>query len=182
MTSPGWHGSGLSHLGCIRAAKERRLPWILILEDDATFTPEDMNRFRGLLDYLWENRAKWERFNGGPTFPPDPVIRILCRDPPLMYANGLTTHFYLVHSGAYDVILEWDPSRNPKFDVFLRRLESRFRTIFNSIATVPHISVQVTSRSDISPGASDEERDYSRYFQYSEDKLRECLERADQGH
>jgi hypothetical protein len=58
-SSPGWHGSGLSHLKCIRLAKERNLPWVLILEDDATFTPEAIGRFRGLLGYLWENRGHW---------------------------------------------------------------------------------------------------------------------------
>ena len=177
-TSPGWHGSGLSHLKCIRAAKERNLPWVLILEDDATFTPEAMDRFRGLLDYLWDNLGQWERFNGGPTFPPDPVLRILSRTPPLIYANGYCVHFYLVHSGAYDTILEWDPARDPVIDVFLMNLESKFRTVFNSVATVPHISLQATSRSDISPDPHQSENDYSAYFYYSEEKLRECLEQC----
>ena len=171
--SPGWQGCGLSHLECIRFAKERDLPWVLILEDDATFTPEDIRRFRGLLGYLWENRAKWERFNGGPTFPPDPVIRILTRQPPLMYANGFCTHFYLVHSGAYDTILKWDPTRDPVIDVFFMNLANSFP--FKSIATVPHISVQATSLSDVTPGLN--QGDYSTYFRYSEMKLRECLEK-----
>jgi hypothetical protein len=172
----GWRGCTLSHLKCVRLAKERSLPWVLILEDDATFTPEAMHRFRGFLGYLWENRGQWERFNGGPTFPPQPEIRILCREPPLMYAKGFATHFNLVHSRAYDIILSWDAERDRMIDVFYMDLESRFRTVFNSIATVPHISVQVTSRSEISPWSQLSENDYSTYFHYSEQKLRECLE------
>ena len=135
--SPGWHGAGYSHLKCIRMAKERELPWVLILEDDATFTPEAIHRFRELLPYLWENRDKWERFNGGPTFPPDPVFRLLNKEMKLMYARGLCSHFNLLHSGSYDVILEWDPARDNVFDVYCYNLEIKFRTVFNNISTVP---------------------------------------------
>jgi hypothetical protein len=174
--SPGWRGCALSHLKCVRLAKEGSLPWVLILEDDATFTPEAMDRFRGFLGYLWEHRDKWERFNGGPTFPAQPEIRILSRKPPLMYAKGFATHFNLIHARAYDIILSWDPERDRMIDVFYMELESRFRTVFSSVATVPHISTQVTSRSEISPFSEQSENDYSIYFNYSERKLRECLE------
>jgi hypothetical protein len=101
---------------------------------------------------------------------------MLSRDPPLMYAKGFSVHFSLIHSGAYDLILHWDPKRDPVIDVFYMELESRFRTIFNSIATYPHISEQITSRSDVSPDPAESERDYSTYFRYSEMKLRECLQ------
>ncbi len=168
--SPAWRGCTLSHLKCIRIAKERNLPWILILEDDATFTPEAIDRFRGLLGYLWENREHWERFNGGPTLPTtNPAIRILSREPPLMYVPGLTTHFSLVHSDAYEMILTWDPECDPVIDMFYISLESRFR--FRNIATVPHIAVQTTSRSDLTGS----EMNSSGYYHFSEHKLRESL-------
>ena len=175
QASLGWKGCTLSHLKCVRLAKERNLPWVLILEDDATFTPESINRFRKLLPYLWENREKWERFNGGPTFPPDPTLRVLSREPPIIYARGFASHFSLINSRAYDIILEWDPERDRVIDVFYMSLESKFRTIFNSVATFPHISVQAVSRSDISPDPGKGVNDYSTYFRYSEIKLRECL-------
>jgi FkbM family methyltransferase len=168
--SPAWRGCTLSHLKCIRLAKERNLPWVLILEDDATFTPETIDRFRGLLGYLWETREHWERFSGGPTLPTtNPVIRILSREPPLMYVPGLTTHFSLVHSDAYEMILTWDPECDPVIDMFYISLESRFR--FRNIATVPHIAVQTTSRSDLTGS----EMDSAGYYHFSEQKLRECL-------
>ncbi len=172
--SPTWQGCSYSHLKCMQIAKDRHLPSVLVLEDDATFTPESINRFRDLLPYLWANRDKWERFNGGPTFPPDPTIKIMSKDQKLMYARGIAAHFNLIHAGAYDEILKWDPS-DSMIDVYYIALESKFRVVFNSVATAPHISVQSNSASDVGPSLGIAGSDYSAYFYYSELKLRECL-------
>src|SRR5271165_1348291 len=56
QASPGWIGCGLSHQAIVKIAKERQLPWVLILEDDAAFTSYSINRFRSLIPYLWEVR------------------------------------------------------------------------------------------------------------------------------
>lgn len=170
-TSPGWRGCALSHVQCIRVAKEKALPWVLILEDDATFAPEAIERFRELLVYLWKHRTQWERFNGGPTLPPEPKIRLLSQDPRLAYVNGFCAHFNLIHRDAYDMILQYDVDRDRMIDVFYMNLETRFRTVFNTVATYPHISMQTKDRSDIQIG----NRDYAPYFIYSEKKLRECF-------
>src|SRR3954454_3810919 len=71
---PGWVGCGRSNVNCIAYARENRMPWVLILEDDASFTAESVLRFKSLLPFLWENKDKWERFNGGPTLPADSTI------------------------------------------------------------------------------------------------------------
>jgi len=173
--SPAWQGCGYSHLKSVQIAKDRDLPWVLILEDDATFTPESITRFRDLLPYLWENRDKWERFNGGPSFPPEPTIAIMNKENKLMYARGFATHFNLIHAGAYDEILKWDPNTDRMIDVYYMSLESKFRVISNSVATVPHISVQSKSTSDVAPSLGIAESNYSTYFYYSEQKLTECL-------
>jgi hypothetical protein len=49
---PGWKGCGLSHQAIVRQAKERDLPWVLILEDDAHFDTVSIARFRSILDFL----------------------------------------------------------------------------------------------------------------------------------
>jgi hypothetical protein len=167
----GWHGCGLSHLRCIRSAKENREPWILIIEDDATFTPETFARFRELLDYLWNDRATWQRFNGGPTLPANPVVTLMRRQPPLLFARGFCTHFQLIHADAYDAILRWEPERDRQIDVFLMNLETC--STFRSIATYPHIAVQSGNKSDATPGIEDQ---FPLMFRFSETKLRECLE------
>lgn len=175
-TSPGWVGCGQSHANCILRAKQQGLPWVLILEDDAVFTPEAIDRFRALLPYLWRNRDKWERFNGGPTLPSDPFVRLLDRDQPILYARGYCSHFMMAHAGAYDVMIDWEPARDREYDAFLVGLETRFRTVFNSVCTYPHIATQDASPSNVSPNADASAVDYSSYFAYSEYKLRECLQ------
>jgi hypothetical protein len=173
--SPAWLGCSYSHVKCVETAKDRNLPWVLILEDDATFSPESIHRFRELLPYLWENRDRWERFTGGPTFPHGSVIKIMDSQRQLMYARGFAAHFNLIHAGAYDEILKWRPD-DGVIDVYYLTMESKFRVVFNSIATVPHISVQSNSPSDVAASLGFAEQDYSAMFAYSEWKLRECLE------
>jgi Glycosyltransferase family 25 (LPS biosynthesis protein) len=174
--SPAWQACGYSHVKCVKSAIEGNIPWAIILEDDATFDLEGINRFRDLLPYLWDNRDKWERFNGGPTFPADPFVRIMNKELKLVYARGYCTHFNLIHSGGYDDVRKWEPTVDQMIDAYFMKLETRFRTIFNSIATFPHISVQALGPSDVSPTEDGTKSDYSNYFRYSEGKIRQCLE------
>ncbi|AWN40184.1 glycosyltransferase family 25 protein [Methylobacterium durans] len=173
--TPGWIGCGYSHLKCIQMAKERRLPWVLILEDDATVTEEGMTRFKAMLPYLWFNRDKWERFNGGPTLPADAIIRLMDLERKLLYARGYTSHFNLIHSGAYDLILRWNHDYGQQIDVYFIELEKKFRTNFSSIATVPHISIQRPGSSDISTDGYGVGDDYSNFFRFSEAVMRDFL-------
>ena len=176
IDNPGWRGCGRSHISCIEIAKAKGLPWILIMEDDAIFTVESIARFRSLLSYLWSNRDKWERFNGGPTITKKSVMSVMDYTHRLLYVRGLTSHFHLIHAGVYDLLLAWHPDRDLMIDKMFFELETRFRTVFNNIATVPHIAVQSSS------SASDIQRkivDYSAMFAWSEHKMRECLNGQD---
>ena len=148
---------------------------MLILEDDATFSAESIGRFKDLLPYLWTNRDKWERFNGGPTVPKDPIVEVLDREHRLVYVNGFCTHFDLIHSGAYDTVLQWDPENDKQIDVYFMGLQNGPSGQFRSIATAPHISVQASSASDIAPGRDASPSDYSAMFRWSEAKIMDCL-------
>ena len=128
VEKPGWKGCGRSHVRCVEIAKERGLPLVLIIEDDALFSPESIGRFRSLLPHLWQNRDKWERFSGGPNLPPriipKPVIRIMSQEHRLLYVRGLAAHFNLIHAGAYDAVLRWDPRIDRMIDVYFMALET----------------------------------------------------------
>ena len=92
--SPGWKGCSLSHRKCIEIAKQRKYPWVLILEDDSKLFPDTKERFEKLLEILWIMRYNWEIFTGGPTH-----IRnasLLYQDPPLFHVESYSTHFILV--------------------------------------------------------------------------------------
>lgn len=61
----GWKGCYLSHLKCVKIAKERNYPWVLYLEDDCILMPGAKERFLDALPYLWDTRKHWDFFMGG---------------------------------------------------------------------------------------------------------------------
>ena len=89
-TDPSWKGINMSHRYCIQEAKKRGLPWVLILEDDCTPSPNAKEQFENLLPILWERRSEWEIFNGGSNNIRN--IKLIQRDPPLFSINGFASH------------------------------------------------------------------------------------------
>ncbi len=173
--SPGWVGCGHSHLKVIQAARNLGLPWILILEDDVHFDPEGIARFRRMLPYLWQHREHWERFSGGPTLPADHHLRLLDIDHALTYVTGYAAHFDLIHSAAYDTILQWTPATGKPIDAFYCDMARDQRNNLRTICTFPHIATQLPSISDISQSPSDDISDYGTYFRYSSIKLKDFI-------
>ena len=151
--TPGWKGCSLSHKKCIEIAKQRKYPWVLILEDDCKLFPNTKERFQKLLEILWRMRYHWEIFTGGPT-----QIRnasILYEEPLLFQVESYSTHFILVPENTYDKILN-EINENTKVDV-------HYRNHFNMWCTLPHLATQKTSYSDIEK----KEKDYSLSFENS---------------
>jgi glycosyl transferase family 25 len=159
--SPGWHGCALSHAKCAALAKSQGLPWVLVLEDDCTFSREDWQRFLALLPFLWANRDKWEFFNGGITYISN--IELFDAGSRLMKANGYAAHFILYNDKAYDKIAGWREEDGP--------CDVHFDKHMKSLTTYPLIARQLPSMSDI-VGSS---QDYSGFFSSTEEKMREFL-------
>ena len=174
QASPGWVGCGFSQVKCIEIAKEEQLPWVLILEDDAQFSKDTLDRFRNALPYLWAHRDKWERFNGGPTFAPDFNPSCLDVHHQMLYANGYCTHFHLIQESAYDKVLGWKPEFGP-IDVYFNRLSCE-KAGFRGVCTYPHIATQRVSKSDVE--LSNDVQNYDNYFRYSGMIIRQCLDSA----
>ena len=63
----GANGCSLSHLSLIKYAKNKNLPYIIVVEDDALFR-FNSSKLKEILDLLISNLDKWEIFNGSPTF------------------------------------------------------------------------------------------------------------------
>lgn len=163
--SPGWKGCAKSHLKCIRLAKERRYPWVLVLEDDCVVKPDSLDRFRGVLPILWERRSEWDIFLGGCTSVKN--IKLMETNPVLFSVTGRTTHFCLINMGAYDKILTgYDFTKD--IDVF-------YEESIRLWCTTPYIAVQKAGKSDI----LNRDVNYSDEFKDSEGKLTEFLN-ADQ--
>ena len=161
--SPGWHGCAKSHAKCAAKAKEMGLPWVLVLEDDCTFSREGWQRFLSFLPWLWNNRDKWEFFNGGITYVDK--IEVFNEKPLLLKANGYAAHFILYTDAAYDYIAGWDEKSHGPCDTY-------FDVKFKSVACYPLIARQIPNHSDI----NDSSQDYTGFFNSTEDKMREFLQ------
>lgn len=137
--TPGWKGCSLSHLKCVKIAKERRYPWVLIIEDDCILTDGGKERFQRILPYLWTNKDKWDIFNGGVHFISE--FKIVDKEQQIFEVRAVANHFYIVNSTAYDKILENHPSLPEEpIDVFYQKYKNWTMT--------PAIAAQRSSYSD----------------------------------
>jgi len=149
--TPGWVGCGLSHQIIVTAAAQMKLPWVLILEDDAEITEAGMSRFRSLLPTLWETRFEWDRFSGA-VFPPYLTQNfgngscVLNFEAKLIGAFGACTHFDLLNESAYDLIMSWTPQDGPIDNFYVHH--GRERSL-RQICSVPFVARQYDSYSDI---------------------------------
>jgi hypothetical protein len=145
--SPGAVGCGLSHAKVANMAAEKKEPWYLVLEDDATFTNDQWAHFIKLLPILWKTRKQWDVFTGGPNVKLE-QFNLIQKDPVLYSLKTWASHFWLVNSNAYETIKGWKASDSP-IDVFV---EERCKLW----STYPFIAYQAVSPSDINPGYAPE--------------------------
>ena len=129
---------------CIQLAKENKLPYVLVLEDDAIFT-EDVNKvlqstFKELQQY------EWDMFFLGANLQ-KPATKI--SDTLLKLNGAFAAHAYMVHERFYDTILnlphicEMDMHYN---DLMIQH---------NVYMCDPMVAYQLPSHSDLQDGYRD---------------------------
>jgi hypothetical protein len=160
----GWLGCTLSHARCIKIAKDNKLPWVIVLEDDCLLSEGSLNRLKELLPVLWNSRADWDIFMGGITNAD--VKSVVSINPPLLNVKGNTAHFCLIHEASYDRFLE-NLTKEPIFVDGYYNLNPHVRMF----CTVPHIATQSPGQSDIVGGPTD----YRDYYKDSENILQNAM-------
>ena len=109
---PGYIGCALSHLSCIKQAKERGDDMVIVIEDDCMFTVENWEeRLLQVLAWLEEHKDEWEVFNSIPIGTNvDRVDKVLERDLGIVRTcGGLNTQFIIYNSSCYDRLLNMIP-------------------------------------------------------------------------
>lgn len=140
--NPGWKGCYLSHLKCIKIAKERKYPWVLYLEDDCMLVPGAKERFAKLLPFLWGTRHHWDFFMGGLTGVTS--CGLVNEEQNIYMVRGFGAHFCLIHSETYDRILDvMDGEPEEPCDCL-------YRFYMRLWVTLPFIAKQYAGHSDIS--------------------------------
>jgi len=149
---PGWKGCYLSHLKCVKIAKERKYPWVLYLEDDCMLMPDAKQRFTKLLPFLWDVRQHWDFFMGGLTGVTG--CGLVNQEQNMFIARGFGAHFCLIHSNTYDRILDiMDIEPDEPCD-------SLYRSNMRLWITLPFIAKQYAGYSDISDTHKDSYSEY----------------------
>ena len=157
--SPGYKGCFLSHIKCIRTAKERGYPWVLIVEDDCMLEKGAKEKFQKLLPYLWDNRDKWDIFNGGVTLIKS--NKVINREKKMLEVQAYGTHFYLANANTYDKILS-------RADEYISKpIDVYYKYTLRLWTAVPFIAFQRPSHSDI----ENEHKDYTSLYKKAEATL-----------
>ena len=144
MNQEGWKGCFNSHLKIISIAKEKKLPYIIVIEDDCKIIDEitfDIN-LKQILNWLENNMEEWNIFLGGVTkvWNYNKLIQ-LDNDLKLLSINeGKTTHFIIYNSNCYDYYLSLD-SNIP--------IDKCWHNKLIGITSIPFIAIQYSDFSDI---------------------------------
>jgi GR25 family glycosyltransferase involved in LPS biosynthesis len=129
---------------CIQLAKDNNLPYVLILEDDATFTDNVIDVLIKTFSEIQE--LKWDMFFLGANLQ-IPATRI--SDTLLKLNGAYAAHAYMVHERFYDTILNLP--HVCEMDVHYHDLMSNH----NIYMCDPMIAYQLPSHSDLQDGYRD---------------------------
>jgi GR25 family glycosyltransferase involved in LPS biosynthesis len=162
----GWIGCNKSHMKCIELAKERKYPWVLVLEDDCFLLPNSKKRFEELLPILWRRREEWDIFNGGGSY--IFKAKVIEEKPMLIEFSSYAAHFILHQERNYDRILKEAPHT---------RLDVYYRDRLYQWTTFPHLAVQSSGFSNLSKTNKNHRRTFRNASKYLADIIKKAKTR-----
>jgi len=116
-------GCAKSHLKIIKYAKKKKLPYVLVLEDDAIPTTNFKELWNNCLEFNETHNGKFDLFNGGPTVAFKKYTKKLTN---IFYKTDSLwgAHFILYNEKCYDKVLSWEnlleqEEDRPPIDVFI---------------------------------------------------------------
>ena len=158
----GWKGCTKSHLKCLAMAKERKYPWVLVLEDDCLFRAGAKERFEALLPVLWNRRNEWDIFNGGGSY----IFKteVVQKNPILLQFKSYAAHFILHQERNYDKIQQ--EAKGKIIDVY-------YRDNLVQWSTYPHLAIQSSGFSNL----SNKNKNHNHTFYKSQRKNQRAIKR-----
>jgi len=140
----GWVGCFKSHQKVIQIAKEKKLPYIIVIEDDCKIVNHSIfdTNLKQILNWLVNNNGEWNLFLGAITkvwtykkfFQLDNNLKLLSVN------EGKTLHFVIYNSNCYDYYLNLEPCVP---------IDKCWHNKLIGIITIPFIAIQYTDYSDI---------------------------------
>jgi GR25 family glycosyltransferase involved in LPS biosynthesis len=138
----GWKGCFLSHKKCIKIGKKLKLSYIIVIEDDCKPTINFDKNLKSILNYLDNNKNKWDIFLGGVTnvWNCNNIVKINDNLNLLNICKGKTTHFIIYNKSSYDFFL------NKNIDIPIDRC---WHYELKALTSVPFIAIQKNGISSI---------------------------------
>lgn len=141
---------------CIRLAKENKLPYVLVLEDDAVFTENVIDVFQKTFKEI--QTFNWDMFFLGANLQ-SPAKRV--SDSVLQLTGAYAAHSYVVHERFYDTILNLP--HICEMDVHYHNLMPKH----NIYMCDPMVAYQLPSYSDLQDGHRDyNQAMFNNYLRY----------------
>ena len=145
-----------SHLKCIQLAKDNKLPFVLILEDDCVFTSDCIDILNTAVNEIqtidWDMLYLGANLNAPAYSFSESLIKL---------TGAYTTHAYMVHERFYDTIL------NLTLDVEIDVCYSKLMSEHDIFMCDPIIAYQLPSHSDIQHGFRDyNQAMFNNYLRY----------------
>jgi hypothetical protein len=140
----GAHGCFLSHIKCIKIAKEKKLKNIIIIEDDCKPMNNFYERLIIIKKYLDENDT-WSIYLGGTSkvFDTNVINNFIFNGEKIVEVDkGYMTHFICYNHSVYDFFLE----RENNFEIPIDKI---WHENFNALVSVPFIAFQCDGYSNI---------------------------------
>jgi GR25 family glycosyltransferase involved in LPS biosynthesis len=132
--NPGAIGCSLSFKKCVSIAKVKKLPYIIIAEDDCMPMNNFENRLKNILEYL-ESNNDWSLFLGA-VRKSNRIVKKFTFEKETIYAikRGHCAHLSIFHSSIYDDVLNFD--ENTLYaDTF-------WHGKYNALLTIPFLAHQ----------------------------------------
>jgi GR25 family glycosyltransferase involved in LPS biosynthesis len=136
----GAQGCFLSHKKCIQLAKENKMEYIIVVEDDCCPNENFESRLNTILEYL--KSRTWGIFLGGvnQTKHKNVLKKDRFNEETFLDINfGTTAHFIIYHNSSYDFFLNLDAAI----------IDMCWSGHINAIAILPFLAVQRVSYSNI---------------------------------
>jgi len=162
-------GCFLSHLKCIQIAKEKKLDYIIVLEDDCIIKNNDKNwykRFQNTKEYLLENKNNWNLYLGAVNrCNQSNILEIIdYNNEKLLKINkGTCLHFVIYNKNCYDFFLNHEFNELPIDQIWFKKL--------SAIINYPFIFTQESEFSNIAKKYIN----YKLIFQNQENYLKKKL-------
>ena len=159
-------GCFLSHKKCINIAKEKKMKYIIVMEDDCAPSDNFEIRLINIINYL-EKNDDWDIFLGGITgHIKNKIIKNVSIDDQttLVYlAKGKTTHFIVYNMKCYDFFLNCDENNLP--------IDLCWHNNLIAVVSYPFLAKQLTAFSTI----ENKTINYNLSFIKSENQIKEIL-------